>query len=324
MLIAITGTSGHVGANLCRSLIAQGHQVNALLHTDDRAIRGLPLNIIKGSVLDKNSLDQLIHGVDAVIHAAAYIAVNQYDDQMVIDTNIEGTRNIIAKCFEHKVKRLIHFSSIHAFNQFPLDIPLDETRELVINPNYIYDQTKAASEKLVVEAYSNGLEAIILSPTSVIGPFDFKPSMVGRSLINIYKKQVPALIEGGYNFVDVRDLVNATINALTMGRPGEKYLLSGNWHSIAEFGNYIAKASGVKRPWFICPIWMAKLFLPLAKLFLKEEIRLIFNKQTLEILETGHRNISSAKAQKELNFSCRPLEETITDSFNWFKENGYL
>jgi dihydroflavonol-4-reductase len=148
--------------------------------------------------------------------------------------------------------------------------------------------------------------------------------MVGRSLINIYKKKVPALIQGGYDFVDVRDLAAGTVNAITMGRPGEKYLMSGKWHSIAEFGDLIQKASGVKRPGFICPIWLAKVSLPLAKLFLNEEIRLIFNRQTLEILEDGHRNISSAKAQKELNFSCRSLEESITDSFHWFKENGYL
>jgi dihydroflavonol-4-reductase len=324
MRIAITGTSGHIGANLCRALINKGHEINALLHTDDRAILGLPINIIKGNVTEINSLDDLIRGVDIVIHAAAYISVNQHNDQLVIDTNVNGTRNIIAKCLEHKVKRLMHFSSIHAFNAFPLDQPLDETRDLVVKHTYIYDNTKAASEKLVVEAHANGLETIILSPTSVIGPFDFKPSMVGRSLINIYKKNVPALIEGGYNFVDVRDLANATINAITMGRPGEKYLLSGKWHSIKEFGDIIEKVSGVKRPWFICPIWLAKLSLPLAKLFLNDQIRLIFNKQTLEILEAGHRNISSAKASKELNFTCRSLEESITDSFHWFKENGYL
>ncbi len=324
MKIAITGTSGHVGANLCRALLAQGYEINALLHEDDRAIRGLPLNVIKGNVTSLDSIEELVRGVDVVVHAAAYISVNQHNDQMVIDTNVNGTRNIIQKCKEHKVRRLIHFSSIHAFNSFPLTQPLDETRDLVINHTYIYDNTKAASERLVAEANDDNLETIILSPTSVIGPFDFKPSMVGRSLINIYKRKVPALIEGGYNFVDVRDLVNATINAITMGRPGQKYLLSGNWHSIAEFGDFIQKVSGVKRPWFICPIWLAKLSLPLAKLFLNEEIRLIFNKQTLEILESGHRNISSEKARKELNFKSRSLEESITDSFRWFKENGYL
>ena len=89
-----------------------------------------------------------------------------------------------------------------------------------------------------------------------------------------------------------------------------------------EFGDMIEKVSGVRRPRFICPIWLAKVSLPLAKLFLNEEIRLIFNKQTLEILEAGHRNICSVKAQKELNFSCRSLEDSITDSFNWFKKTG--
>ncbi len=324
MRISITGASGHVGANLCRTLLQKGYEINVLLHEDDRAIRGLPLNIIKGNTSDINSLDDLIRNTDVVIHAAAYISVNQHNDEQVIATNVTGTRNIIAKCIEYKVKRLIHFSSIHAFNSYPLTVALDEQRDLVTNAAYIYDTTKAESERLVRQANGSELETIVLSPTSVIGPNDFKPSMVGRSLINIYKGKVPALIQGGYDFVDVRDLVDATINAITMGKPGEKYLLSGGWHSIKEFGNLVGKVSGTKSPWFICPIWLAKIFLPLAKLFLAEEIRLIFNKQTLEILESGHRNISSAKAQKELNLKYRPLEESISDSFNWFKQNGYL
>ena len=324
MRIAITGASGHVGANLCRALIAKGYDINALYNQDDRALKGLPINIIKGNVNSLESLDHLMNGAQVVIHAAAYISVNQHNDNLVIETNVEGTRNIINKCLQHNIKRLIHFSSIHAFNAFPLNQPLDETRDLVKHHTYIYDNTKAQSESLVSEANGNGLETVILSPTSVIGPNDFKPSMVGRSLINIYKGKVPALIDGGYDFVDVRDLADAAINAITMARPGQKYLLSGNWHSIKEFGSIVSKVSGIKSPWFVCPIWLAKISLPLAKLFLNEEIRLIFNKQTLEILEDGHRNISSAKAQKELQFSCRPLHQSINDSFNWFKENNYL
>ncbi|MEI6124483.1 MAG: NAD-dependent epimerase/dehydratase family protein [Bacteroidota bacterium] len=324
MKIAITGASGHVGSNLCRKLIEQNFEINVLYHNDDKAFRDLPLNIIKGELRSIQTLDNLIQGVDIVIHTAAFIAVNQYDEQQVIDTNIQGTKNIIDKCRQHNVKRLIHFSSIHAFNQFPLNQPLNENRELISNSPYIYDKTKAQSETLVRQANGNGLQTIVLSPTSIIGPYDFKPSLVGRSLINIYKRNLPALISGGYDFVDVRDIVDATINAITMAQPGEKYLLSGNWHSIKEFGDLIQKVSGVKRPKFICPLWLAKFGMPLMKYFVDKENRLVFNKQTIEILESGHRNISSAKAKKELNFTCRPLEESIHDAFYWFRNNGYL
>ncbi len=324
MKIAVTGASGHVGSNLCRALIQKGIETNVLFHDDDKAFRGLAVNVIKGDLNNKESLDNLIRGVDVVIHTAAYISVNQTDDQTVIDTNIEGTKNIIAKCFEHKTSRLIHFSSIHAFNQFPLNEPLDEERILIKDSPYIYDNTKAASELLVREANKNGLETVVLSPTSIIGPFDFKPSLVGRSLINIYKQNLPALISGGYDFVDVRDIAEAAINAITMARAGEKYLLAGKFHSIKEFGDLIEKVSGVRRPRFICPLWLAKFGMPVMKYFVDKENRLVFNKQTIEILESGHRNISSAKAQKELNFKSRPLEVSITDAFHWFKDNGYL
>ncbi len=324
MKVAVTGASGHVGSNLCRALLEKGFEINVLFHEDDKAFRELNVNVIKGEVCSTESIEKLLTDVDIVIHTAAYISVNQHNDQEVINTNIEGTKNIIAKCREHKIKRMIHFSSIHAFNQFPLDHPLDETRDLISISPYIYDKTKAQSEILVREANKDGLETIVLSPTSIIGPYDFKPSMVGRSLINIYKKNLPALISGGYDFVDVRDIASAAINAMTMGQPGEKYLLSGNWHSIKEFGDLIEKVSGVRRPRFICPLGLAKFFMPVVKPFVNKENKLVFNKQTIEILESGHRNISSAKAQKELNFKSRSLEESIYDSFFWFKENGYL
>lgn len=324
MKVAVTGASGHVGASLCPLLIEKGFEINVLSYRDDRSFSKLPVHIFKGNLTAPETLDAFLQGVDVVINMAAYISVNLDDDNAVYETNVTGTKNLIKKCLQHGVKRLIHFSSIHAFNAFPLDKPLDELRPLVTDSEFIYDKTKAMSEVLVREANSGKFETVVLNPTSVIGPGDYKPSLIGRTMLNLYHRKIPALVNGGYDFVDVRDVAAATVNAITMARPGEKYLLSGKWHCIREFGEIFAKVSGVKTPGFICPLWLAKLSVPIVRPLLNKEIKVVFNRQTIEILRCSHPDISSEKARKELNFSYRELYESIHDAFIWFKENSYL
>ncbi len=324
MKIAVTGASGHVGANLCPLLIKKGYDVNVLSYRDDRAFRNLKVQIFKGDLNNPVSLNDFLKGVDVVINTAAYISVNLLDDHTVYATNVDGTKTLISKCIEHKVKRLIHFSSIHAFDAFPLNKTLDESSPLVANSKFIYDKTKALSEVIVREANSEQLETVVLNPTSIIGPKDNKPSLIGRTMINLYNKKIPALVSGGYDFVDVRDVAEAAVNAITMARPGEKYLLSGKWYPISEFGKIFSQVSGVKTPWFICPLWLAKATVPVVRPFLNNEIKVVFNRQTVTILAESNRKISSAKAQKELGFKSRNLNLSIADAFQWFKENKYL
>ncbi len=324
MRIAVTGASGHVGANLCPMLVEHGYDVNVLFFRDDRAFKDIRVNIFKGSLTQPETLDAFLTGVDVVINTAAYISVNLNDDRMVYETNVNGTQNLVEKCLRHGVKRLIHFSSIHAFEADPMDQTLDEQRQLVKKSKFIYDQTKADSERIVRAANSAKLETIVLNPTSIIGPRDYKPSLIGRSVVNLYHKKIPALISGGYDFVDVRDVAFAAMQAITKARPGEKYLLSGKWHSIKEFGDFFSKSSGIKRPWFICPMWLAKGSMPFVKPFLSNGIQLLFNKQTIEILQHSHPGISSAKAEKELGFKSRDISESVNDAVQWFKEHKYI
>jgi len=324
MKIAVTGASGHVGSNLCPLLIEKGYDVNVLYFRDDRAFRNLPVHTFKGDLNIPESLDSFLEGVDVVINTAAYISVNLNDDDTVYNTNVNGTKNLINKCLEHRVKRLIHFSSIHAFNAFPLDKCLDEQRPLAENPEFIYDRSKADSEKIVRAANCGELETVVLNPTSIIGPGDHKPSLIGRTIINMYHKIIPALVSGGYDFVDVRDVAQAAVNAITMARAGEKYLLSGKWHCIKEFGEIFSTASKVPSPRFICPLWLAQVSVPIVRPFLNKEIKVVFNRKTIKILKESNRQVSSAKAQKELGFKSRDLHESISDAVEWFKEHKYV
>jgi len=325
MKIAITGANGHVGSNLCKALLQKGYQVRALTHNNTKAIKDLPIELFKGDILDKKSLKLFMQDIDYCFHLAAYISIKGDPDGMVWKINAEGTKNIVAIALEQNIKRFVHFSSIHAFQQHPLNELLDETRPIVGAEGFAYDRSKAEGERAVHQAAANGLNAVILCPTAIIGPDDPEPGLIGKALIELYHNQIPALVPGGYNWVDVRDVVQGAISAMTMGRSGEKYLLSGTWHSLSELSQLVATVTRAKTPHIVMPMWVAKVGLPFITMYSRiVGVEPLYTKESLQIISEGSRLISNAKAQRELNFSSRDLEETIRDAFSWFREHDYI
>jgi len=325
MKISVTGANGHVGVNLCKALLERGHQVSALTHLHTDGLQNIPVTLIQGDLLDKESLRNLLTDTDVVFHLAARISITGEKDGMVSRTNTEGTKNMLDVAMECKVKRFIHFSSIHAINQQPLGKSLDETRRLVETEGFAYDRSKAAGERAVLEAVRNGLNAIVLSPTAIIGPADTEPSLTGHAVIDIYNRKIPSRVPGGYDWVDVRDVVEAAVSAIDHGRIGEKYLLSGHWHSLQEFSGLIGQHSGRKTVDIILPIWVARFGLPFISLFSKlSGTKPLYTSESLTIITEGSRMISNAKARAELNFNPRPFTDTIRDFLAWLKEEGVI
>ena len=325
MRFAITGASGHIGANLCRTLLDQGHRVRVLVNKYIRSLDQLNIEVIKGNLLDINSLTSLINNTDVVIHLAATISINGRNDQELLAINVEGTKNLLECIRRNPVQRLVHFSSIHAIVHEPDGEELNELRRLAVEDHILYNRSKAVSEQLAHDAATEGMDVVIINPTSVVGPNDFRPSLVGKALLQIVRHKLPGLVRGGYDWVDVRDVVDGTLKAVEKGRSGESYLLSGTWMSIPDLAELIGNLTGDHRKWTIMPYWLAEIGVP----FLRAYARLmgtdpLYTRESLEILKTSHRMISSEKARKELGYSPRPLEETIRDTLDWFRENGYL
>ena len=200
---------------------------------------------------------------------------------------------------------------------------LDESRELNLDSEFDYDRSKAEGEKMVISAAGSGIEVIVLNPTAIIGPYDHWPSLLGRAIINFYKGKIPALVEGGYDWVDVRDIVDAIIAAISGGRPGEKYMLSGHWKSMRELAATIEKCGGAKAPSFKVPFSVAMAGAGILNFFLQGKERL-FTPVSLESLQNSHKNISHNKAAKELNYKPRPFDDTIADTIDWFRKNNFL
>jgi dihydroflavonol-4-reductase len=325
MNIAVTGANGHVGINLCIALQEKGHFVRALNHKNDFGLKHIKVESYKGDLLNKDSLKAFLVDIDVVVHLAAKISIKGDPDGSVQKINVEGTRNILEIARQSRIKRFIHFSSIHAFQQEPLDELLDEMRPIVDSGAFSYDRSKAEGERMVLAAANDGFDAIVLCPAAIIGPLDYEPSLIGNAMLKLYNQEVPALVPGGYNWVDVRDVVNGCIAAIEKGRSGEKYLLSGQWRSLKDVATLITKHTGMKTTSVVMPFWIAQVGLPFITAFSKiTGSEPIYTKESLQIIKNGNRNISNAKARSELGFNPRNLDDTIKDLFIWYRENDFV
>ena len=325
MRIALTGASGHIGTNLCRALLSEGHEVRVLINRTSKSLEEIPVERIPGNILDKKSLESLISGCEIVIHLAATISIRGVNERDLLSININGTKNILEVITRLPVKRFIHFSSIHALIQEPFDEILDETRPLALKDPILYNRSKAWSEQLVSEAIKNGMDGVIINPTSVVGPNDFIPSLVGRAIIQICQNKLPGLIRGGYDWVDVRDVVSGTLQAIEKGRTGERYLLSGKWLSLPDLVGIISRYHKIKTKHAILPYWLAELGVPFLKVYaMLRKADPLYTRESLDIIKHSHRMISCDKAKKEFGYQPRPIEITIKDTIEWFKKNSYL
>ena len=265
-----------------------------------------------------------MEGSDAVFHSAAYVSVENIDIPLMHEINVVGTKNICQAAIDANIPKLIHFSSIHAFNQLPTNEPLDEDRPLVINKNAPpYDKTKAAAQRLVYDACDSGLDATILHPTGIIGPFDFKPSRMGKVLLDIMTRKMLININAGFNWVDVRDVSEAAINCITLGKQGQHYIIPGQWATFEQISTMISNQLHLRTNLVTLPFWSAYLALPFAFLFSKlTGNRPSFSRGSLHALAEQCQNIPGNLAKKEIGHSPRPLVETINDTITWFKKNA--
>lgn len=324
MLAVVTGASGHLGANLVRDLIERKWQLRALVHKNTRALEGLEIELVSGDVLDKKSLIRAFTGAEVVFHLAGRISIVKWDRREVEAVNITGVQNVVDACKTAGVKRLVHTSSFHAHKQEPLYESLDELRPLHEGKYPPYNYSKAEGERIVRSAIEKGLDAVIINPGGMLGPYDFKPSHFGTTILSIAMGKLPALVDAGLSWVDIRDVSRGMIDACEHAAPGAKYILSGHWVTLKYIAERVAYVTGVSPPRVVLPMWIAKLSAPLATLF--DRIRGSQPQITPIALNELQSNpdISHARATVELGYEPRPLEQTINDTVEWFRSNGFL
>jgi len=239
------------------------------------------------------------------------------------DVNINGTKNVIEACRENGVDRLIYTSSIHALSEPPHGTVITENQPF--DPFHVlgdYAKSKAAASIEVGKAIKDGFNAVIVCPTGIIGPYDYRVSEMGTLIKNYLNKKVPACVNGAYDFVDVRDIAGGMIAAAENGRSGETYILSGEQITIPALFTLLEKASGIKAPKLNISAGLARFCGLAAAPFQKfKKNKPLFTTYSIDVL-TSNSLVSSAKAKKELGYTARPIKDSIIDSIKWFKEEG--
>ncbi len=320
--IGITGASGHIGGVLCQQLIAKGYDIGVFVYQSKLAL-DIPQHA--GDISQSKDVEDFVQQYDSIIHLAADISVDSKSKVNMWETNVKGTQNIVDACLKFKVKRLVHFTSIAAIDQFPLEQAVDETRALVNMKSKTatsYGQSKAEAERVVQKGIEDGLDAVMIAPTSVLGPMDYKPSVLGQSLLDMYYNRIPAVVKGGQDWVDVRDIVKGTISALENGRTGEKYLLGSEFLTIQELSQLIGDIYNRKVPSLALPFWIARLGVPFEELKSRKSGKPNgFTQEGLTALKYGNTKISHEKASKELAYQPRSVRESLKDTLDWLVEH---
>jgi dihydroflavonol-4-reductase len=242
----------------------------------------------------------------------------------VQEINVEGTRNVVTAAIESKVRRLLHTSSIHAYDMTP-GPPVTEESPRAASPRHsAYDRSKAVGEQQVRQGIERGLDAVIVNPSAVIGPYDFGPSRMGTFLLMLHRRKLPALIEGGFDWVDARDVAASMMSAVENGTTGENYNLCGHYATVDELARLAQSVTGVPAPRTTTPQWLARLGAPVAtvgaRLLHKEPL---YTRESLAALRSEP-SAPHDKARRELGHDPRPLRETIEATYCWFREAGFL
>lgn len=326
-MIVVTGATGHIGNVLTRELLARGERVRAIIppFEDTTSLEGLEVEKVEGDVQNVNSLIQAFRGADVVYHLAAVISILAGKTKLLYQVNVMGTRNVVEACLKSRVPRLIYTSSIHARAEPPLGTIIDETMPFA--PDRItdkYGKSKALATLEALKGVKQGLDVVVVCPTGVIGPYDFRPSEMGQLFTDFARRKLNAYIDGAYDFVDVRDVVMGHILACEKGQAGESYILSGERITVAELMLVLEELTGVKAPPYKIPFWLARVMVMFAPLYYRlTRAKPRFTSDSLRILRSNS-FISSKKARRQLGYSPRPIRESIADTIQWFKETGRL
>lgn len=322
----MTGASGRLGNVLVRRLLELGLRVRVLCPVSEAnpaSLAGLDIEIIRGSVLERKAVAALVDGVDGVYHLAARIDLGSDHDGRTWAVNVRGTCEVVRACQAARV-RLVHCSSHAALRRHPISEPLDERRPLALDEPCTYHRAKAHAEQRVLAAVREGLDAVICSPATLTGPFDFEPSLFGGALIDLVSGKIPILLHVVSDYADARDVAQSMIDAMARGRRGERYLLSGEVLTMPELAAILEDVSGRPMPKRCLPLWVGWAMLPVSVVVghLGKKPPLF----TPGVLRAAvwNREVRHDKAAAELGFAPRPIAESLRESLDWYRERGLL
>ena len=326
MRYAITGATGLLGANLAEVLLDAGHDVVATKRTTSRTdhLDDLKIGWRDASLSDGDALAAAFEGCDGVFHCAAAVSVQYKVEGWIVDANVTGTERVIGAVRAAGVPRLVHCSTVGAVGLSTDGEPCDESQTWNM-PDFglgdAYVTTKRQAEDKVNDAVADGLDAVVVNPTYMIGPRDVRPSS-GKLVQDLMKGRAPGFTGGKNNFVDVRDVARGMLLAMEKGARGERYILGGHNMGYGEFMDIVSATTGAKAVTRKVPDWAVRglgLFGDLQQAVTGKDA--VVNSATAQWAITPRFIFTSAKAARELGYTISPLEPAVADCAAWFREH---
>lgn len=327
ILYLVTGALGHLGSAMVRLLLEKGCAVRGLAVEAERALADQSkIDMVYGDVRDKESLRPLFENAKrrplVVIHTAGIVSIASRYNQTVCDVNISGTQNVVELCEEYKVKKMIYVSSVHAIPELAhgeMIVEIDQFDPDLVHG--LYAKTKAEATQVVLDAVKRGLNASVVHPSGIIGPYDRGNGHLTQLILDYVDGRLGACVGGGYDFVDVRDVARCILECIQKGRPGECYICSNQYLTVPQLMQYLHEITGLKRIRLVLPMFFAKLTAPLAEWHYKLHHQPpLFTSYSLYTL-TSNAHFSRVKADRELSADRVPIKQTLEDTISWLKQN---
>ncbi len=327
MKALVTGATGFIGSNVVRALLQQGYSVRVLLREgSNRAnLAGLAVETVAGDVRDRASVEHALKGCDYVFHAAAAYALWIPEPQVVYDTNVEGTVNVLNAARAAGVRKAVYTSTEST-------IGIAENGELGTEAMFVepsdlaghYKRSKYLAEQIALRMAGEGLDVVVVNPTTPVGRGDVRPTPTGQIVVDYLNGKMPAYVNTGLNLVDVEDVAMGHVLALQRGQPGERYILGNRNLTLKEILRALSRVTGRPAPRVRLPIWVA-LWAAYASEFAARRI----TGGPPRIPVTGvkvarhFRFFDCSKAVRELGMPQTPIEEALEKAVRWFQEHGY-
>jgi dihydroflavonol-4-reductase len=323
----VTGATGFVGSHVAQVLAEQGADLRLLVRTgsDPKNIQELHADRVIGDLCDPESIDRAMAGCDVVFHVAADYRLWVRDPAQMYRANVEGTRTILQAARKNGVRRVVYTSSVATMGFTVKNNPVDESSPVSLE-NMIghYKRSKYMAEEVALAAGHDGIDVVVVNPSTPVGERDIKPTPTGRIVVDFLKKKFPAYVDTGLNMVDVRECARGHVAALEKGRSGERYILGGENLTLKQILDKLAAITGLPSPRVRLPYAVALasgvVDTVVTGVVLRREPRV-----TLDAVRMGRKKmfVSSAKAERELGWKAVPVDAALRRAVQWFTENGY-
>ncbi len=321
----ITGAAGHLGGALLRLLESRDCEIRGLVLPGEKIHDTERIRCIEGDITKPETLNALFEGIvpeeTALIHTAGIVDISGRVSSKIWEVNVCGTKNIISKCKEYGLKRLVYVSSVHAIPEKRKGVVLSEVD--AFSPDLVsgvYAKTKAAATREVLGAVKDGVDAVVVHPSGIIGPYDDGNNHLVQMVKDYIVGRIPACVKGGYDFVDVRDVAEGCVSAAENGQTGSCYILSNNYCEVKDLFSILRElTNGKKLP--ILPIWMAKIAAPAFEWSAqRKKTRPLYTSYSLLTL-SGRDRFTHLKASNDLKYKTRDFKTTVKDTVAWLKRS---